>query len=161
MSPPSYTASAPSVTSPSAIGVGYGFLGLSLLDEYFAVTAICVVFILYFIAFSCYKSRLNESELSGTAVGAAPVRELEMVRIEASGFTCGGGDDGEECVICLTEFKKGEKCWIMSKCCHVFHRNCIDRWLKAERHCPLCRSCVCVAVHGGNNIISSTPISRV
>ncbi|CAI8619085.1 unnamed protein product [Vicia faba] len=47
-----------------------------------------------------------------------------------------------ECVICLSEFTKGEKVRILPKCNHGFHVGCIDKWLKAHSSCPKCRQCL-------------------
>ncbi|XP_021728105.1 RING-H2 finger protein ATL78-like [Chenopodium quinoa] len=44
-----------------------------------------------------------------------------------------------ECVICLSEFKGGEKVRILPKCHHGFHVNCIDKWLSSNSSCPTCR----------------------
>jgi E3 ubiquitin-protein ligase ATL10/75/76/77/78 len=47
-----------------------------------------------------------------------------------------------ECMICLSEFTKGEKVRILPKCNHGFHVRCIDKWLKAHSSCPKCRQCL-------------------
>jgi len=44
-----------------------------------------------------------------------------------------------ECVICLSEFKEGEKLRILPKCNHGFHVKCIDKWLNSHSSCPTCR----------------------
>ncbi|MED6158262.1 hypothetical protein PIB30_031101 [Stylosanthes scabra] len=44
-----------------------------------------------------------------------------------------------QCTVCLSEFNQGEKVRSL-KCQHVFHRDCLDTWLKGYRAtCPLCR----------------------
>ena len=47
-----------------------------------------------------------------------------------------------ECAICLEELKEGDRCRVLSKCKHIYHIYCIDRWLLMESHCPLCRGSV-------------------
>jgi E3 ubiquitin-protein ligase ATL10/75/76/77/78 len=47
-----------------------------------------------------------------------------------------------ECMICLSEFAKGEKVRILPKCNHGFHVRCVDRWLKEHSSCPKCRQCL-------------------
>ncbi|CAL5214560.1 unnamed protein product [Lathyrus oleraceus] len=47
-----------------------------------------------------------------------------------------------ECVICISEFTKGEKVRILPKCNHGFHVRCIDKWLKEHSSCPKCRQCL-------------------
>ncbi|KAH0608546.1 uncharacterized protein H6S33_001680 [Morchella sextelata] len=49
--------------------------------------------------------------------------------------------EGDRCLICLGDYEKSEECRLLSKCQHVFHRECIDEWLTTGRNsCPLCRS---------------------
>ena len=44
------------------------------------------------------------------------------------------------CSICLENFKKGE-CYKKLVCNHVFHKKCIDPWLKKDHSdCPYCRT---------------------
>lgn len=34
--------------------------------------------------------------------------------------------EGDRCLICLGDYEKGEECRLLSKCQHVFHKDCID-----------------------------------
>ncbi|CAL0334004.1 unnamed protein product [Lupinus luteus] len=45
----------------------------------------------------------------------------------------------EDCVICLEEFREGEKAKMILYCNHVFHPHCIDTWLDKHVTCPVCR----------------------
>ncbi|RHZ45940.1 RING-H2 finger protein [Aspergillus thermomutatus] len=48
--------------------------------------------------------------------------------------------DGERCLICLSDYEAAEELRQLTKCKHVFHRDCIDQWLTTGRNsCPLCR----------------------
>ncbi|KAJ5787516.1 hypothetical protein N7457_002506 [Penicillium paradoxum] len=48
--------------------------------------------------------------------------------------------DGERCLICLSDYEVAEEVRELSKCKHVFHKECIDQWLTTGRNsCPLCR----------------------
>ncbi|KAL3845836.1 hypothetical protein ACJIZ3_003239 [Penstemon smallii] len=48
-----------------------------------------------------------------------------------------------ECRICLSEFATGDEGREIKDCKHVFHRNCLEKWLQGYRGtCPLCRSSV-------------------
>lgn len=46
-----------------------------------------------------------------------------------------------ECSICLDQYFVGETiCWAKTnKCNHIFHQDCIVRWLQDHDECPLCR----------------------
>jgi len=48
-------------------------------------------------------------------------------------------DEGDKCTICLCEMEDGEDvrrlpCW------HLFHIQCVDRWLGLNKMCPICRA---------------------
>ena len=44
----------------------------------------------------------------------------------------------ESCPICFDDFKEGEIASILP-CYHIFHRQCIDPWIKKQNNCPNCR----------------------
>ncbi|XP_055817844.1 RING-H2 finger protein ATL78-like [Solanum dulcamara] len=66
-----------------------------------------------------------------------------------------------ECVICLSEFRTGEKIKILPKCNHGFHVNCIDKWLNSHSSCPTCRNCLIETRQKIVPIISSAPVQEV
>ena len=43
-----------------------------------------------------------------------------------------------ECSICLDDINK--KTMKILPCKHIFHKKCINRWLKNSIQCPLCKS---------------------
>ncbi|GAV71969.1 zf-RING_2 domain-containing protein [Cephalotus follicularis] len=45
----------------------------------------------------------------------------------------------DECRICLEEFVVGSDQFVRMPCNHVFHADCIVKWLKTSHLCPLCR----------------------
>ncbi|KAK9275872.1 hypothetical protein L1049_023145 [Liquidambar formosana] len=49
------------------------------------------------------------------------------------------GKYGLECAICLSEFVDDDLLRLLAVCCHVFHQDCIDLWLKSHKTCPVCR----------------------
>ncbi|KAM0970034.1 hypothetical protein FF1_018185 [Malus domestica] len=68
-----------------------------------------------------------------------------------------GGGDCDTCAVCLSQLEMGDEVREMRNCCHVFHTECIDRWLEynddhhqhhhhdnhdEDNHktCPLCRT---------------------
>ncbi|CAA7014565.1 unnamed protein product [Microthlaspi erraticum] len=47
---------------------------------------------------------------------------------------------GLECAICLLEFEEEHILLrLLTTCYHVFHQECIDRWLESNKTCPVCR----------------------
>lgn len=63
-------------------------------------------------------------------------------------------DSQTTCNICLEDFKDGQE---MRKlhCSHVFHRECIDRWLSQVASCPICKK----EIIGANNHSSASAAS--
>ncbi|KAI3439772.1 RING-type domain-containing protein [Psidium guajava] len=54
----------------------------------------------------------------------------------------GGGDQCREkmCPVCLTGIEGRDKVRELLNCSHVFHRECLDRWVEENQvTCPLCR----------------------
>lgn len=45
---------------------------------------------------------------------------------------------GDQCSICLLQYKFNDELRIFCKCKHSFHKQCIDKWLKYKLTCPLC-----------------------
>lgn len=46
--------------------------------------------------------------------------------------------DSRTCVICLSRFELKSKIRPLP-CNHVYHAKCVDKWLRANRTCPICR----------------------
>jgi Ring finger domain len=53
-----------------------------------------------------------------------------------------GGTCIEECPICLCAFEENDEiAWSHNRTCrHLFHRQCIEKWLLNHEECPCCRS---------------------
>ncbi|XP_022842505.1 probable E3 ubiquitin-protein ligase XERICO [Olea europaea var. sylvestris] len=45
------------------------------------------------------------------------------------------------CAVCLNRLRKKNEVWELRNCCHVFHKQCLERWLVYDSRltCPLCR----------------------
>lgn len=54
-----------------------------------------------------------------------------------AGASAGREAEEEKCAICLVEYEDGESVKRLP-CTHSFHTECVDRWLKVNRICPLC-----------------------
>ncbi|CAA3021866.1 E3 ubiquitin- ligase ATL4-like [Olea europaea subsp. europaea] len=46
------------------------------------------------------------------------------------------------CAVCLNRLRKKNEVWELSNCCHIFHKQCLERWLAYDSRlsCPLCRA---------------------
>ncbi|XP_009602922.1 E3 ubiquitin-protein ligase ATL41-like [Nicotiana tomentosiformis] len=45
-----------------------------------------------------------------------------------------------ECTICLSVLEDGETARTLPNCNHIFHSECIDKWLVSQSTCPICRT---------------------
>ena len=51
--------------------------------------------------------------------------------------------DGEDvCAVCRCDFATGDEVISLPQCNHIFHADCISRWLKRSATCPLCRASI-------------------
>ncbi len=65
--------------------------------------------------------------------GAGGGEEIEMTDIE--------GGDMPECVICYNGIDVGHPGgYMVSPCDHLFHRECLERWMDIKLECPVCRA---------------------
>ncbi|KAK4852703.1 hypothetical protein QYF36_026281 [Acer negundo] len=46
------------------------------------------------------------------------------------------------CSVCLQDFQGGDCARKLPNCGHIFHQDCIDKWLTRNGSCPVCRNCV-------------------
>ena len=44
----------------------------------------------------------------------------------------------EKCTICLSEYNANDEVRRLP-CMHLFHIDCVDRWLQQNKRCPMCR----------------------
>lgn len=57
----------------------------------------------------------------------------------------GTGSDGEgngwpECVVCYANVDPEAEAYMITPCNHLFHAECLSRWLDVKLECPLCRA---------------------
>ena len=69
-----------------------------------------------------------------------PKIKLEKIKMTKSLFTKNDGDKKEapSCCICLTPMKINQDVTLL-KCQHLFHYNCLDKWVENKEVCPFCR----------------------
>ncbi|KAK4593468.1 hypothetical protein RGQ29_017540 [Quercus rubra] len=51
-----------------------------------------------------------------------------------------GDSIASSCSICLADYKESDTLRLLPDCGHVFHRKCVDPWLRLHPTCPICRN---------------------
>ncbi|CAN6326323.1 unnamed protein product [Urochloa humidicola] len=74
--------------------------------------------------------------LDADAIAALP--EFAYRKEEAA--AAGGEAEERECAVCLAAMAEGEAARLLPLCMHVFHRGCVDVWLRERSTCPVCRA---------------------
>lgn len=49
-------------------------------------------------------------------------------------------EENKQCSICLEEYDEKSNLNRLMRCKHVFHETCINKWIKTNETCPLCRA---------------------
>ncbi|KAK6512759.1 hypothetical protein TWF506_008926 [Arthrobotrys conoides] len=62
------------------------------------------------------------------------IRNLPKVKVTKAEV-----DDGSECVVCQDEFKVDDEV-VKLPCRHIYHEECVTRWLETHDACPICRT---------------------
>ncbi|TYH10916.1 hypothetical protein ES288_A07G216100v1 [Gossypium darwinii] len=110
------------------------------------------VFIIYIIRTCCEKARrqlrhptqdIEAGRQSMRQPAGTVVIDKKNNIISTQETTAKEGESGsKDCAICLEELKERDRCRMLSKCRHVYHLSCIDRWLLKHSHWPLCRASI-------------------
>ena len=72
-------------------------------------------------------------------VGGLPEEAILMLPLSTLPAHCAA----VECCVCVSAIEPGseDRC-VRLPCAHLFHAECIQRWLRTRRSCPLCRTLV-------------------
>ncbi|KAG6661593.1 hypothetical protein I3843_03G178700 [Carya illinoinensis] len=49
-------------------------------------------------------------------------------------------ESATECAVCLSRLANEEMARLLPNCKHIFHAECIDKWLGSHSTCPICRT---------------------
>ncbi|XP_010558069.1 PREDICTED: RING-H2 finger protein ATL66-like [Tarenaya hassleriana] len=80
----------------------------------------------------------------GGGLDPAVIRSLPVVLCRREAGAAAGAEaatvaEESECCICLGGFEDGDKVKVLPQCRHCYHCECVDRWLRSESSCPICR----------------------
>ncbi|KAJ8379049.1 hypothetical protein AAFF_G00231400 [Aldrovandia affinis] len=85
-----------------------------------------------------YETLLAFEENQGPAVAKKSLSQREIQRLPTKAFNPIYSAGKTECQICFSSYTEGEELRMLP-CLHDYHVNCIDRWLKENATCPICR----------------------
>ncbi|XP_022904765.1 E3 ubiquitin-protein ligase RNF38 isoform X2 [Onthophagus taurus] len=85
-----------------------------------------------------YEALLNLAERLGEAKprGLAKLEIEQLVSYKFNADTHQG--DQTSCVVCMCDFEARQLLRVLP-CSHEFHAKCVDKWLRSNRTCPICR----------------------
>lgn len=76
--------------------------------------------------------RLGEAKPRGLA--RPEIDQLPSYKFNAETHT----GDQTSCVVCMCDFEARQILRVLP-CSHEFHAKCVDKWLRSNRTCPICR----------------------
>ncbi|KAM6936876.1 uncharacterized protein FYW49_020683 [Xenentodon cancila] len=85
-----------------------------------------------------YEALLEFEERQG-AVVSKKLSRREIQRFPTKTFQSASNSGNTQCQICFCDYCDGEKLRMLP-CFHEYHVQCIDRWLKDNITCPICRA---------------------
>ncbi|KAL9400262.1 hypothetical protein Peur_009223 [Populus x canadensis] len=97
--------------------------------------------------FKLIKNRNGEDSSAGASDGGVVAAGTEKERVIS-------GEDAV-CCICLAKFANNDELRELP-CSHFFHKECVDKWLKINASCPLCKSEVGESLLGSLSGLSSS-----
>ena len=77
-------------------------------------------------------------QLEDVKVGLSPelINRFPLRSVTSTDITNWSVSDQNTCVVCLMDYEEGDKVRTLP-CFHIFHQECIDRWLQENKTCPV------------------------
>ncbi|KAK6320059.1 hypothetical protein J4Q44_G00091660 [Coregonus suidteri] len=85
-----------------------------------------------------YEALLAFEEGQGAVVAKKTLSEREIERLPTKIYDLAHSAGKTQCQICFSDYTEGELLRMLP-CLHDYHMQCIDRWLKENSTCPICR----------------------
>ncbi|TRY56119.1 hypothetical protein DNTS_015249 [Danionella cerebrum] len=86
-----------------------------------------------------YEALLAFEEQQGSVVSKNPLTKAQIEQLPIKTYNPAHSAGKTDCQICFSEYKAGERLRMLP-CLHDYHVKCIDRWLKENATCPICRA---------------------
>ncbi|KAI4344677.1 hypothetical protein L6164_011876 [Bauhinia variegata] len=87
----------------------------------------------------------TSTDLSSSWVSSQMIKDSTLILTTFGEFVERVPETDDTCAVCLNQLKMEDEVRELTNCYHVFHRECIDRWLDHDHDnhsptCPLCRA---------------------
>ncbi|XP_057767217.1 RING-H2 finger protein ATL56-like [Salvia miltiorrhiza] len=107
------------------------------------------IVLLHFLFMSNTFSRRCTRLLHPAPAEADPEPDFEAL-LPGVAYCLADSPQASDCAICLDSFREGDNCRKIPICKHLFHSNCVDRWIGRKPNCPVCRTRVDLDPPGGD-----------
>ncbi|MCD7472717.1 hypothetical protein HAX54_014046 [Datura stramonium] len=87
----------------------------------------------------CYGRILFASEEYLSGRGMVPASKSSIMELLSNKIVVDERNIKDECMICLEKIGKERSEVLCMPCSHIFHGECITKWLEKSHYCPLCR----------------------
>lgn len=88
-----------------------------------------------------YEALLSLAERLGE-VKPKGLNKTDIDQLPSYRYSCEEGEssthDQTVCVVCMSDFETRQMVRVLP-CSHEFHAKCVDKWLRTNRTCPICR----------------------
>lgn len=169
------TADSPISASATATGVGLGY-GIAI-----AVSILVLISTIMLASYACVRVKGNSIGRSGSDderniyrsnhqfISADSMEPVTVVGLDGQAIESYPklvlGESRRlpkpnkgPCSICLSDYQSKDTIRCLPDCCHCFHADCVDEWLKMSATCPMCRNSP--APSAGSTPIA-TPLSEL
>lgn len=85
-------------------------------------------------------AHVRSNEPPKTGLDPLVIQSLPMFVFKQRDAEDGAASTVIECAVCLSMLEKEEIARLLPNCKHIFHAECIDKWLSSHSTCPICRT---------------------
>lgn len=84
------------------------------------------------------KSRFSMKSRASTRSSGRASRRASMSSIVSRMMKSKRASVADVCMICMDGYRHGDVV-CKTRCAHIFHKDCVEEWMKKHNRCPLCR----------------------
>ncbi|CAG9333567.1 unnamed protein product [Blepharisma stoltei] len=113
--------------------------------SFFVLMSACISFLISFVLRRWNlrmgrAMRLNRAPLLQPTADYSRIRGPQLKKVEEWIVKYKETEEKDTCAICFDEFKNKEKVAALPECGHLYHTECIKRWIIVKPECPCCKA---------------------